>query len=88
MSDLFGNPNCWFSHTQAHITGDGTANITYHFVKQIPSEPFSFDLYGDEVRLTPLPDLDVDDKRFPPTFILLFRLVGPYLKNVRWSFKK
>ena len=57
-----------------YITGDGTANISYSFVKQIPTNPFLFDLFGDEIRVMPDAYLDVDDdKRSPATYVLQFR---------------
>ena len=62
-----------------YITGDGTANISYSFVKQIPTNPFLFDLFGDEIRVMPDAYLDVDDdKRSPATYVLQFRYLFFY----------
>lgn len=63
------------------LTGDGTANISYSFVKQIPTNPNLFDLFEDEVRVMPNADLDVDEKWSRTIYVLQFRA-----KDTRFSF--
>lgn len=62
-------------YSLAATTGDGNTSITYGFIKQTPSKPFLFDLFGNQVKVAPDAILDIDFKDSPRTFILHFRAI-------------
>ena len=42
MSDLVGNPNCWFSHAKAHLTCTAIVARLYHISAIFKDFPFVF----------------------------------------------